>query len=117
MNLSELITITPDALEYLRALVNKKQAYGFYLKIKNSGCSGVRYDPQIVTEAPAGDIISGDFSGLNVFIDANAAEILKDTVIDCKEMALKQKQIVYRNPNAEDVCGCGESFNVRKDDE
>ena len=35
MNLSELITITPDALEYLRALVNKKQAYGFYLKIKN----------------------------------------------------------------------------------
>ena len=113
MNLSEIITITPSALEYLKSLVQKKSGLGFYLKIKNSGCSGLRYDPKIVSSQPEADVLSGDFSGLKVFIDPSAVEVLKNTVIDCEDLVLKQKQIIYKNPNAEDVCGCGESFNIK----
>ena len=113
MNLENIIKITPKAAEYLNYLVAKKNAHGFYLKIKNSGCSGMRYDPEVVNEAPSGDILSANFSGLQVFIDASSAEILQDTTIDCKDLVLKQKQITYTNPNAEDVCGCGESFNIK----
>jgi iron-sulfur cluster assembly accessory protein len=112
MNVTDVITVTPAAQDYLSQLVAKKSAHGFYLKIKNSGCSGLRYNPEIVMSPPA-EALSGDFAGLTIYIDDNAVEILQDTVIDCKDLVLKQKQIIYKNPNAEDVCGCGESFNIK----
>ena len=114
MQLDEIIKVTPAALDYLKSLVGKKDgALGFYLQVKNSGCSGFRYNPTIIKQEPTEEFISADFSGLKIFVAQDALKMLQGTTIDCKELALRQKQIIYKNPNAEDVCGCGESFNVK----
>ena len=52
-----------------------------------------------------------EFDGVKVFIDLKSSIYLKGVSLDFED-GLKGKGFVFKNPNATNTCGCGESFSV-----
>lgn len=114
--MSTLITLTDAASEHIKQMLDKKQnAIGFRLSIKKTGCSGYAYVPDIIDKTHESDIHFVAGSGLSVFVDPACAEFVNGLVIDYVSESgtgLKQKRLVFINPNEKNRCGCGESFTV-----
>ena len=49
--------------------------------------------------------------GVKIFIDPMAIMFIMGSEMDYKQDRL-QSGFVFNNPNAKNVCGCGESFSV-----
>ena len=112
-----MITITPRAIEYIKNYLMKKNGMAFRLSIKKTGCSGYTYAPSIVHERDEiktqDEIVMHD--GIKIIIDASWLHLLKEVQIDYIEeekAGLKQKRLLFTNPNEKSRCGCGESFHV-----
>ena len=50
-------------------------------------------------------------NGLKVFIDPKSSIYLKGVILDYQD-GLNGKGFIFKNPNATNTCGCGESFSV-----
>jgi iron-sulfur cluster assembly protein len=112
--MTNTITITDAAAEHIKQMIAKDNAnIGFRLSIKKTGCSGYAYVPAIIDKVNESDIHFVT-SHLNIYIDPAAESLLKNIVIDYVNDAvgLKQKRLVFINPNEKARCGCGESFTV-----
>jgi len=113
--MSELLQFTDAALTYIRGKLSQQQGHGFRVSVRKTGCSGYKYEPSVVNEAVSGDLhfMAGD---LPIYIDPACAEMLTGLTVDFveenKEGNLKQKKLVFINPNEKSRCGCGESFHV-----
>ncbi|ODQ50646.1 hypothetical protein SAICODRAFT_31712 [Saitoella complicata NRRL Y-17804] len=107
------MSLTPKAIEKLRTLL---QTRGTLVKVgvKNKGCAGMSYDLSYVTTPhPFDESVSVD--GVTVLIDNKALMSIIGSEMDWVEDRLSAR-FVFRNPNVKDTCGCGESFNVGRDD-
>lgn len=49
--------------------------------------------------------------GLKIIVDSKAIMSLLGTEMDFVEDDLKS-QFVFQNPNAKEMCGCGQSFSI-----
>ena len=113
--MSTVITLTDAAVQHLKSMLEKHtNGIGFRLSIKKTGCSGYAYVPRIIEKIIGTDthFLAQD---LPVYIDPASEEFVKDLVIDYVEEAsigLKQKRLVFINPNEKNRCGCGESFTI-----
>lgn len=110
---SPIIFFTDAAAEHIKKAISQNKAnIGFRLTVKKSGCTGFSYVPDIIQKIQSEDIYFLDAHGIPVYIDPEAVEIVKNTLLDfvCKDAL--QKQMVFNNPNVKDQCGCGESFSV-----
>ena len=113
--MNEILSFTDAAASYIRDQLAKNQAHGFRVSIEKTGCSGYKYLPTLVNSAISGDLhfMSHD---LPIYIDPACAELVKGLTVDYieekKEGGLKQKKLVFINPNEKSRCGCGESFHV-----
>ena len=108
-----MITLTESAVAHIQTMLkNKGENAAFRLSVKKTGCSGYRDVPEIVTAKKEFDIEVHE-SNLTIFIDKDTAPLMQGTVIDYVKKSLGVSQLEYRNPNAESLCGCGESFNLR----
>ena len=108
------ITFTEAAIVYIKKMLEKNNGIGFRLSVKKTGCSGYSYQPAIVESVNPEDIrIETD--GMKVFIDPKWLHLLQNIKVDYLEedkTGLKQKKLVFTNPNEASRCGCGESFHV-----
>jgi len=113
--MSALLSFTDAAVTYIQGMLVKNQGHGFRVSIKKTGCTGFSYAPTIVQEAPAGDV-HFVAQGLRVYLDPDCVDLVKGLTVDYqeekKEGGLKQKKLVFINPNEKSRCGCGESFHV-----
>ncbi|OGT38034.1 MAG: hypothetical protein A3F11_03435 [Gammaproteobacteria bacterium RIFCSPHIGHO2_12_FULL_37_14] len=113
-----MITLTDAAATYIRALLTKKGDHAeFRLSLKKTGCSGYSYAPNVIAQLNDNDICVETDKGLKIYLDSRYTDYLKGLVIDYRDentMGLKQKRLVFINPNEESRCGCGESFNIEK---
>lgn len=111
-----LIHITDTAVEHLQHKINNHpNGIGFRLSIKKTGCSGYAYVPEIIETLKESDTHFTTPEGLHVSMDPSCALLVKGLVIDYvaeEKMGLKQKRLVFINPNEKNRCGCGESFTV-----
>jgi len=106
------ISLTDAAAARVRTLVENagRPVLGVRLGVKNSGCSGMRYQVDYVDEpGPFEDVV--ETKGVKVYIDPTAIMFLLGTEMDYEETTM-QSGFVFRNPNATSQCGCGESFSV-----
>lgn len=114
--MTSLMTLTDAAVKHIQTMLEKNpQGKGFRLSIKKTGCSGYAYLPTIVEKINAEDIHFVAQQHLSVYIDKNCLDLLKGLIIDYvadDNNSLKQKRLVFINPNEKNRCGCGESFNV-----
>ena len=114
MSLNLNITMTDAACAYIKKMLEKNQHAHFRLSVKKTGCSGYSYLPAIVETIHATDTMF-EKNGLKIWIDPSWAHVFQGLTIDYVEeekTGLKQKRLVFINPNESSRCGCGESFHL-----
>lgn len=106
------VSMTDAAISHVRKqLLNNPQMTGIRLGVKKSGCSGFKYDVEFVEQAHSDDVVIQTADDVTLFVAADAAMLVKGTEIDFTREGLNSS-ITFNNPNAKDLCGCGESFSV-----
>lgn len=113
-----MITFTDAACAYIKKMLDKNHGIGFRLSIKKTGCSGHAYLPSVVEKINPTDIQFETENGLTIFVDATWLSVLQGLNVDYIEeekSGLKQKRLVFTNPNESSRCGCGESFHIEAD--
>ncbi len=108
---SNVISFTPGGLAHIRNSIAAEKASAFRLAVKKTGCSGYAYRPEIIKEVNEDDL-KFNIEDVTVCIDRNSAPYLQGTVIDFVDQGLGQTKMIFHNPNAANLCGCGESFNL-----
>ena len=111
---TKVLCITERAAMHFQRLIARRDPPGvFRLSLRDSGCSGFRYVPEIVDQPMGGDWIS-EQQGVTLCVAREDIPKLIGTTVDYVTKDLGWR-LVFRNPHAEDVCGCGESFNLKND--
>ncbi len=111
-----VITLTDAAVSHIKSMLIKQEGgVGFRLSIKKTGCSGYAYVPEIINKTNEKDIHFTQ-DELEVYVDPSSESFVKGVVIDyvsdTDTLGLKQKRLVFINPNEKNRCGCGESFTI-----
>ena len=106
------ITLTPAAVDRVRQfMAQTPSALGLRFGVRKSGCSGWAYVVDIATAANDDDVVF-EQDGVSVRVDADSLAAVDGTEIDFVKQGLNQ-QFVFRNPQVEAECGCGESFTTQ----
>jgi iron-sulfur cluster assembly protein len=110
------VTFSDAAITHIKSMLAKNpQGVGFRLSVKKTGCSGLAYVATIIETSLATDIHFTAQQELPVFIDPDALQYIQDVTVDFvmeEGHGLKQKHLVFINPQEKSRCGCGESFTI-----
>lgn len=105
-----LITLTPTAIEHLRALLEQPEPQLIRIGVQNRGCSGLTYNLEYVSKPGKFDeFVEQD--GVKVLIDSKALFSIVGSEMDWLDDKLSSR-FIFKNPNSKGTCGCGESFMV-----
>ncbi len=105
------ITLTPAAAARVKTFLTKRgSGLGLRLGVKPTGCSGFAYTVDYA-DALEPDDLTFESQGLTVVVRQEALALLDGTEVDFVREGLGES-FTFRNPNAQDECGCGESFSV-----
>ena len=106
------ITFTEAAKKHVQSFFNTPQS-ALRIGIKKTGCSGYAYLVDIVEQAREQDLAFVE-QEIPVYLASDCLALIQGTILDFVEKSSGQKQLVFNNPNAEDFCGCGESFTIKE---
>jgi iron-sulfur cluster assembly protein len=107
-----MITFTDTARNKIQKLVTAKNYAGIRLGVKTTGCSGLAYVLEYVKEyKPEQYVTNYAQSEFVVLVNHKDDIYLKNMTVDYVRQGLNEG-FEFRNPNARDYCGCGESFRV-----
>ena len=112
MQKSNILTLTPKAIERIRYLVNQSSRQDNILRvgIEKGGCAGLTYSMDYISEIKEGDEIV-DQDDIRVVIDPKAILYLLGTELDYVEDKFSSG-FKFNNPNEVSACGCGESVEI-----
>ena len=110
--IADIVELTDAARSEVRRLLEQEQTEGLGLRlaVRGGGCSGLSYKVEFTRQEP-GDNVKDFPEGFRVFVDPKSLLYLKGMVVD-HEGGVSGKGFVFKNPNAQNTCGCGESFSV-----
>jgi iron-sulfur cluster assembly protein len=91
-------------------LQNRGKGIGLRLGVKTTGCSGLAYVIEFVDDLQDGDELF-ESKGVKIVVDKKSLVFLDGTEVDFAKVGLNEG-FQFKNPNAKDACGCGESFTV-----
>lgn len=111
MQTENIISFTEAAKKHIQSFMADSQG-GFRIGVKKTGCSGYAYLVDIV-ETPKENDLTFQMDDILVFLANDCVDLIKGTEIDFVDKGTGQKQLAFNNPNAEDYCGCGESFTIK----
>ncbi|MBT3822287.1 MAG: iron-sulfur cluster assembly accessory protein [Nitrospinaceae bacterium] len=80
--------------------------------VRGGGCSGLSYVLQFEDAATINmmdQVIEKD--GVRIVVDKKSMLYLAGTTLDYED-GLSGKGVTFKNPNARQACGCGESFSL-----
>ena len=105
------ITLTENAARHVSAhLAKRGRGVGLRLGVRTSGCSGLAYKLEYADDLRAEDL-QFESHGVRVIVDPKSLPYLDGTELDFAREGLNEG-FKFNNPNVQDSCGCGESFNV-----
>jgi iron-sulfur cluster assembly protein len=107
------ITLTPEAVQRVRKLIEKDGREGVFLRVgvKGGGCSGMEYVIKLDTDRKVIDS-ELDLDGVTVVCDAKSAKFLAGSVLEFTNNLIGGG-FKFQNPNAGRSCGCGTSFTPK----
>jgi len=108
---SQQVSMTEAAMIHVRKLLANSDAIGVRIGVKKSGCSGFKYDIEFVTTPLAEDTCFQVAEDIALYVPTEYLAMVKGTEVDYSTEGLNST-IKFNNPNAKDLCGCGESFSV-----
>ena len=105
------LQVTLDAANWIHEQLSKRgKGRGIRLGVAPAGCTGYKYIVEFVDQENEEDYIVQK-KGLLFFIDPKSKPVLQGSVVEFKTEGINSG-IEIINPNAQDKCGCGESFNI-----
>jgi iron-sulfur cluster assembly protein len=111
--MDSIINITDKALDHINQIFENeskdRETIGLRLGVIGGGCSGLSYNIDFGEKNEKDNVL--EFGNLKVFIDPKSSIYLRGVELDFKD-GLNGKGFVFNNPNAQNTCGCGESFSV-----
>jgi iron-sulfur cluster assembly protein len=78
--------------------------------VKSGGCSGLSYDLSFDKEEKENDKVF-ESNDIKIIVDKKSFLYLVGTTLDYSG-GLNGAGFVFKNPNANRTCGCGESFSL-----
>jgi iron-sulfur cluster assembly protein len=107
----DIISLTPGAAAEVRRLLLAEPGpgRGLRLGVAGGGCSGLTYKVEFDTRRDGDLVIAHE--GFDVYLDRKSAIYLRGITVD-HQPGLSGRGFQFRNPNATNTCGCGESFAV-----
>ncbi len=107
-----MIQLTPRAAEHVKSMLSKRgHGIGLRLGTHKAGCTGFMYDFDYADEIDDGDLVF-DSQDVKVVVSKELMEQLDGSEIDYVTTNALNKGFEIMNPNAKEMCGCGESFHV-----
>jgi iron-sulfur cluster assembly protein len=110
--MENLIEITDKAIEQIKLISSKENpdgSKGLRLAVTGGGCSGLSYKIEFSDPREKDNVLI--FDNIKVLVDPKSLIYLRGIVLDFKD-GLNGKGFSFDNPNAQNTCGCGESFSV-----
>lgn len=106
------IALTENAARHISSMLEKRgHGIGLRLATKKSGCTGFSYVVDYVDDVVAQDLVF-ESQGIRIVLNERELRLLDGTEVDFVKTNAINQGFEFRNPNATDVCGCGESFGV-----
>jgi iron-sulfur cluster assembly protein len=107
-----MISVTDNAKQQALKLMQEEGKDGYFIRVgvQGGGCSGLMYQLEMDNEDKTGDKSFED-NGVKIVVDKKSFLYLIGTTLDFSG-GLNGKGFVFKNPNADRTCGCGESFSV-----
>ncbi len=107
-----MITVTEAAKKQALRLMEDDGKENLFIRVgvQGGGCSGLMYQLDFDNEEKEGDKAFED-NGIKVVVDKKSYLYLIGTTLDFSG-GLNGKGFIFKNPNAERTCGCGESFSL-----
>ena len=107
-----MITVTDSAKKQALRLMEDDNKEGYFIRVgvEGGGCSGLMYQLTFDNEDKEGDREFFD-NDIRVVVDKKSYLYLIGTILDYSG-GLNGKGFIFKNPNADRTCGCGESFAV-----
>ena len=107
------MTLTERAATQIRRQIDKRgSGIALRIGIKKVGCTGLAHTFELADEIQR-DEHSFESHGARILVDPESLVVLDGSHIDFVTDGLKQS-FKFDNPNVDNECGCGESFNVKK---
>jgi len=106
-----VITLTDVAVSKVSELIEAEGEEGLALRVavRPGGCSGFSYDMFFDADV-ADDDVKATYGSINVISDSSSAQMLTGATLDYKD-GLQGAGFSIENPNAQNSCGCGNSFS------
>jgi iron-sulfur cluster assembly protein len=108
----QLIKITENAQEQILEIFKKDKKpsdIGLRIGVVGGGCSGLSYKIDFDDTKKNDNVF---YVGIvKVIVDPKSSIYLKGITLDYSS-GLNGKGFIFKNPNATNTCGCGESFSV-----
>jgi len=107
-----MITVTDSAKARATELMAEARKTGQFIRVgvEGGGCSGLMYRLDFDNELSENDR-EFENNGVKVVVDKKSFLYLVGTTLDYSG-GLNGKGFVFKNPNADRTCGCGESFSI-----
>ncbi|MCH2223975.1 MAG: iron-sulfur cluster assembly accessory protein [Crocinitomicaceae bacterium] len=107
-----MITVTDSAKKQALRLMEEDGKDGLFIRVgvQGGGCSGLMYQLDFDNKEQEGDKFFED-NDIRVAVDKKSYLYLVGTTLDFSG-GLNGKGFVFKNPNADRTCGCGESFSI-----
>jgi iron-sulfur cluster assembly protein len=108
-----MITVTENAKNHAIELIkaeNRPADTFIRVGVEGGGCSGLSYKLEFDNQLKEGDQQFED-KGIRIVVDRKSFLYLVGTELEYTG-GLNGKGFVFKNPNANRTCGCGESFSV-----
>ncbi|CAL4042173.1 Protein SufA [Buchnera aphidicola (Phyllaphis fagi)] len=119
MNIKKIwkgITVTNDAKKQIKYLIKKNNnTQSIQINIKKSGCAGFRYDLSLISckhENIDKKYYIYQKDGIMIQIPIKYMYLIDGTTIDFLKGDGINMKFQFNNPNTQEFCGCGESFNI-----
>lgn len=107
-----MITVTENAKNQAIHLMKQEGQENHFIRVgvKGGGCSGLMYELDFDNTLSDNDKVLED-NEIKVVVDKKSYLYLVGTELDYSG-GLNGKGFVFKNPNANRTCGCGESFSL-----
>lgn len=109
--MNNAVTVTIAAQEYINNRLTGDEL--LLVKVNNKGCSGHSIEYSTTNSTTVGkldEVITWPGGGL--VIHSTSVMGLLGSILDVTESIL-EKYLVWENPNAQNRCGCGTSFELK----
>lgn len=108
----KMIEVTELAKNTAIRMMEEEGKKGFFIRVgvEGGGCSGLMYQLTFDNELKESDK-EFESNGVRVVVDKKSFLYLIGTTLDYSG-GLNGKGFIFKNPNAERTCGCGESFSL-----